>query len=71
MRPRHQTFRRGYRLKALLLEQGCGLADLDQLVQLLLVRLQLLTEVQDVFGEADRLGAGDTQSQFFLAFTPP
>lgn len=33
MRPRHETFRRGYRPKALLLEQGCGLADLDQFVR--------------------------------------
>lgn len=32
--------------------------------------LQLLVEVQDVFGEAERFGPGDTQCQFFLALAP-
>lgn len=70
VRPRHQAFRCGHRPETLLLKQGRGLADLDQLIQLLPVGLQLSIQVQDVLGEADRLGAGDTWRQFFLAVTP-
>lgn len=70
MRPRHQAFRGGYRTDSLLLQQGCGLAGSDPLVQLLLVGLHLPVEANDVLGDTDRCGPGDAQGQFLLALAP-
>lgn len=50
-----------------LLQQRCGLADLHQIVQLVLVGRELLIQREDVFGQPHGLDTGDGQGKLSRA----
>ena len=52
-------------------QQRCGLANFDQLVQLLLIGHELLIEFEEMLSQANGLVPGDGQGQFFLPGPPP